>query len=323
MKKAIVIFLIITMYVLFRLLTISDDNQVKISQDILHRYEIPSKVDISTSMQFFDEEALIDLGKHVGHMNSPISGTSCFGSCHNVSLGGHPVSPLPSGGGFGRQIASKLNDKYKISSTTLPFDTPVKDSPGFADGFADSLILWEGVPSEFVFEEQGRRGTDAHDMDGLFLQSENDIISRFLYERAYGTDTMSVEGMICAIAAYEQTVVTNESNIARGIVTRPEGLALFDQYCQDCHTSGALNPSVVDNPIHDPVKTPRLTAWVFSPCDFHNCEELPLFQNRTWNVIKKHKPIYPELDTLTFQDALKIESFIKRDLTDYNLERYK
>lgn len=283
-----------------------------------------SELRIKISIPYENLEALIDLGRLLGNIKSSVSGTSCFGSCHNIEKGGHPDFPLPTGGGDERSIKSELYKKYISQDVVMPFDKPNKDSPGFVDNCNDTTILWEGFPSEFPFEEQGRRGIVGHDEVALTLMAKNDYLARRLHNLAYGHDTITDETVICAFSAYEQTIVSSESNTSKGVVTKEKGFLLFDKNCYSCHAPRKAAPTLkaIGEGDHEYVKSPQLTAWMFSPCDFNNCVSPPLF-NRLWSVVKKHKKVYPQLAEITYGEAKSIESFIINDFTDHNLIRYK
>lgn len=328
MKKIGVILIAIGLIYLFAFADLTNQS-VSIQQhneieQRLEKYKY-KPTPIKISLPYENEEALVDLGRLLGNIKSSVSGTSCFGSCHNVEKGGHPDFPLPTGGGDERSIKSELYKKYVSPDVDMPFDKPMKDSPAFVDNCNDTTILWEGFRSDFPFEEQGRRGIQGHDEVALTLMAKNDYLARRLHQIAYGHDTITDASVICAFSAYEQTVVSSESNVSKGIVTKEKGFLLFDKHCYSCHAPREAAPTLPAISIgdHEKVKSPQLTAWFFSPCDFNTCVIPKPYKFRLWDVVKAHKPVYAQLEELTYQETRSINSFIINDLTDHNLGRYK
>lgn len=303
------------------------DQSVKVQQHVdLDKYHRPDSVAIKISIGYLNREALIDLGNLLGNLKSPVSGTSCFGSCHNVAKGGHPDDILPSGGGEERTIVNRLYKKWVNDKIEMPFDRPTKDSPGFVDNCLDTTILWDAIPSEFPFEEQGRRGIDAHDEDALALMAENNFLARTLHIHAYGHDTITNESVICAISAYEQTIVSNHSNISRGIVTKNKGLYLFDKHCNSCHSANIPSPTGValsgEGIGTRAVKIPKLTGFFLAPnALFSTAEEVPVYRDIIWAATKMHNEVLGM--KVTYGESRSIASFMKTDYTDYDLERYE
>ena len=292
---------------------------------------LPDHITPKTSIPYQNEDAVVKLGLALGHLIDPTTGESCFSSCHNISKGGHPDEPLPHGGGKYRSIQQGLIDYLGLPYEKMPVDHPTKDSPSFVNGFNDTLILWEGVPSPLPFEEQGRRGFGAHDLDGLTQRAQNDYILSSLHSLAFGDSIeFTKETAICAISAYEQTIVSNQSNASQGNIESLEGFMLWKKYdCGSCHINHTMNPALAPNPIHTLVKTPDLAAWVFSPSDMHTsiADRSWSTGSRLWKSLKMHKESdhkdYDALNEITYSEAAKIAVFIKHDLTDYNLSRYE
>lgn len=291
-------------------------------EDKVEKYiyvEQPLKV----SEPYGDERFLIYLGKLLGHFPSFESGSSCFGVCHNVSKGGHPDDLLPTSGEWRRM----KNEAYEFIGDTLnlPFDKPDIDSPSFVDNCNDTTILWQALRDSFPFELQVQKGTAGHDIGTLVYACKNEEILRKYHYLAYGHYDITFESVACAISAYEQRVVSSESNVSKGLVTKDKGFLLFDKYCYSCHAprEPAQTLPAVSLGKHEKVKSPQLTAWVFSPCDFNTCVEPQSFKFRLWEVIKIHKDVYPQLANVTYQESRSINSFILNDLTDYNLGRYE
>jgi hypothetical protein len=295
-----------------------------------HLFERANYVKPQVQLPYEDGRALVYAGQIISHLQ--VNGSSCMGSCHDVTKGGHPVIGNPSGGGRIRTLEKTHNETFGIVPVLWKDDRPDDDPPAFHDTADDPCILWDCVTprndSMSINEEQGFRGIEGHDLKGLDEATERNVFALYWLKKAFGNETVTENVVVCAIAAYMQQINTGQSNVAKGefsSLKSRRGGELFMTHCYDCHENpDSLRLRESPNPLESRLtKPPKLGMFFTSPVDYRLQREVPLGltdEQRYRNIIEEHEEVFNF--ELGRWDAYYVYLFNKLDMPDNNMDRY-
>lgn len=278
--------------------------------------------EIESTIDIIDTLAAKRLGALLFHKRTNIQQVSCA-DCHTIDKGGFSLESDPFGNGKFDAIYLSTVPKYFDIDFEIPLDVQPKKTPQIANGGFKDIVLGHGVITKLPFEAQADSASHAHFMQGLDLEATKDMLLQELSYKAYGKRDIDQELINCALSAFEQTIVTSESNVnkvRRGEAKqefRTRGMELYRTHCYSCHNNDTMSKALGEKPILPIVNTPRIENF------FNNVRDgnkYLVFLNKEFHTpyqtIKKHGL---ELEKNEVYDVI---NFMKYGLFDPDMDRY-